>query len=320
MLPMEIFICAVMTCSDNHKLPSLEKVQRPARRGWEGLSSIKKFTHLILLLLLISFTTAAQTKKIRAGFRKMRPDEVVFLNNLHLRMFEAIPHTYKNWGVDELKEKFDINKYWCGIEVDWYECNGVCPNGYGYNDAYSLDCMVDFAMPDDDKGKLFVSAFKSISDYNDAGQIANSLKMSDKAKLSIKIFANMDIGINGAFPVSYCGKTPPAKIALPVPATLAVKGIRSLQCPIMSDGRIDMSGDYYDNATVFLGKPVVNTATVNNDNGLTTTRYAIGFDGAKRSRLIVQNIVVTFKGDSADIDEAIKLIDWKKLYDLVAKQ
>ena len=87
----------------------------------------------------------------------------------------------------------------------------------------------------------------------------------------------------------------------------------------MESGRVSMSGNYYDNAIIFLGKPVIAKKTETTSDGLTDTRYSLGFDRGKIGKLIVQNIAIAIKGDAADIDEAIKLIDWQKLYDLIDK-
>jgi len=87
----------------------------------------------------------------------------------------------------------------------------------------------------------------------------------------------------------------------------------------MDGGTASLHGDYYDTALVYLGQPVVAKKTETTSDGITDTRYELAFDRTKISRLSVQNIAVTFKGDSADIDEAIKLINWQKLSDLIAK-
>ncbi|MEO6849872.1 MAG: hypothetical protein ABI203_08170, partial [Mucilaginibacter sp.] len=72
-------------------------------------------------------------------------------------------------------------------------------------------------------------------------------------------------------------------------------------------------------ALVFLGKPVNYKKTVTTSDGLTADGYSMAYDSRRISRMEVQNIAVEFKGDSADIDEAIKLIDWQKLSSLIEK-
>ena len=176
-------------------------------------------------------------------------------------------------------------------------------------------------MPADQTGNLAAAAFKKITDFNSAGQIAGALKGAAKSKLSIQIIVNVSSGSSGAFLLSYCAKTPPEKIALPVPATLALLGTHSDECPFMSDGRPDMSpGDaYYDNAIIFLGKPVAGQEADDRHDGQVRTKYAIGFDKSKIGVPITQNIVVRIKGDAPDIEAVIKLIDWKNLYYLIEK-
>ena len=276
-------------------------------------------TKLIAIAFLL-FTSALYAQKTAPspGFRMQRPEETAFLNQLHNDLFNALPHTYKDWKTSK-EDTFDALKYWCSDEGSWGKCLGWIPASIGKGDPYSLDWQVEFNMDQSQSAPLMVSAFKMITDYNNGQQIAASLKSTNKTKLVIFIVANIDANSSDVFTLSYCGKTPLQKIDLPVPATLAVKGIRSTDCPIMESGRVSMSGNYYDNALVFLGKPATAKKTVTTDDGITADSYGIAFDKARIGKLVVQNIVVKFKGDSADIDEAIKLIDWQKLSSLIGK-
>jgi len=264
------------------------------------------------------FCLQAQKKDIKPGFRKQTPAETQFLNSLHQSLYAALPHVYKDWKTAP-ENSFDAVKYWCDIPTQWHDCTADIPTSIGHGDPWALNWQVDFTMPDEQSSGLMMAAMKGVTDYTNGQQVATCLKATNKSKLGIFIYANISSGVTGAFPISYCNKTPPLTIPLPVAATLAVKGIRSVDCHIMDGGRVSMSGNYYDNAVVFLGKPVSSKTTSTGSDGLTTSRYAIGFDKTRIGKLIVQNIVVTFKGDSADIDEAIKLIDWQKLSDLIER-
>jgi hypothetical protein len=276
---------------------------------------------IISTLLICFITVALYGQKNKPGFRKQRPAETAFLNMLHKTLFESLPHTYKNWTTGK-EDPFDATKYWCGSggPISWHDCTGDIPTSIGIADPYSLSWQVDFKMPDEEAGGLMSAAVRSIKDFSNGQQIAAALKATNKAKLSIFIVANLFItGTSSANALSYCAKTPLVSITLPVPSTLALKGLRSVDCPIMESGRVSMSGNYYDNAIIFLGKPVIAKKTETTSDGLTATRYSIGFDRAKIGKFIVQNIAITINGDSADIDEAIKLIDWQKLYDVIDK-
>ena len=176
-------------------------------------------------------------------------------------------------------------------------------------------------MPGSQSDALKGSAMATVKDYTNVAQIAGMLKSIAKTKLSIHINANVYAPNSGIFTLVYCPKTPPEAITLPVPATLTLIGIRSDQCPLMSGSRPDMSpGDgYYDDAVVFLGKPVTTKTDDNRHDGRTHTVYGIGFDKSKIGSPVVQNIEVDFKGDADDIRAVVKLIDWQKLYALIAK-
>jgi len=278
---------------------------------------MKKISLLIFFTCSV-FCLQAQKKDTKPGFRKQTPAETQFLNSLHQSLYTSLPHVYKDWKTAP-ENSFDAIKYWCDIPTQWHDCTADIPTSIGHGDPWALNWQVDFTMPDEQSSGLMMAAMKGVTDYTNGQQVATCLKATNKSKLGIFIYANISSGVTGAFPISYCGKTPPVTIPLPVAATLAVKGIRSADCPLMDGGHVSMSGNYYDNAVVFLGKPVSSKTTATGGDGLTTIRYAIGFDKARIGKLVVQNIVVTFKGDSADIDEAIKLIDWQKLSDLIER-
>lgn len=279
---------------------------------------MKRIALFSVLFACLLCNAQAQKKDVKAGFRKQTPAETQFLNSLHQSLYSSLPHVYKDWKTAP-ENSFDAIKYWCDIPTQWHDCTADIPTTIGHGDPWALNWQVDFVMPDEQSSGLMMAAMKGVTDYTNGQQVATCLKATSKSKLGIFIYANVSSGVTGAFPVSYCGKTPPVTILLPVAATLAVKGIRSVDCPVMDGGRVSMSGNYYDNAVVFLGKPVSSKTTSTGSDGLTTTRYAIGFDKTRISKLVVQNVVVTFKGDSADIDEAIKLIDWQKLSDLIER-
>ncbi|MEO6631109.1 MAG: hypothetical protein ABIN13_05280 [Mucilaginibacter sp.] len=281
---------------------------------------MKKIALFSLLFagLFIFGRTQAQNK--RASFRLQRPEETAFMNKLHQELFDALPHTYKNWATGKEDLTFDATKYWCNDPGSWSICNGFILKTIGISDAWTMDWQVDFTMPDAEMAPLVSAAVSNIKDFTNATQVAAAVKSAAKSKLSVFIVANLYItGTQSSTPLSYCAKTPPVPLSIPVPTTLALKGLHSAECPIMDGGTASLHGDYYDNAVVFLGKPVVAQKTETYSDGLNTTRYQIAFDRTKIGGMAVQNIVVTFKGDSADIDEVIKLINWQKLSDLIAK-
>lgn len=243
----------------------------------------------------------------------MRADEIAFYNNIHEVFYSALPHAYKSWKVVEDGKEFDAKKFFCPLNDG---CYGTISVSIGKGDPYSLSYFIDFTMPGDESGLLMATAFSSIKDYTNADQIATALKSTAKSKISIRVFNNID---GGQFPVTYCSKTPPETIKLPVTAGLALKGVRAASCPIMSSGRPDMAGNYYDNAVVFLGKAVAKKTPDERSDGISGAVYAIGFDKSKLDKVITQNIVVTITGDAADIEAIIKLIDWQKLYNAIGK-
>jgi hypothetical protein len=272
-------------------------------------------------LILVSIIVAGLTAQSKAQERPLRQDEIVYYNKLYPALYAAVPHEYKDWKAVGDKKEFDAIKYFCPEVYPGNDCTGKCPVSLGKGDPYSLNYKIEFTMPGNQSGGLMASAFKSITDYNNATQIATALKSTAKSKLTINVFVNMSAGATGAFLLSYCAKNPPEKIALPVPATLALLGIHSEGCPLMSDGRPDMSpGDgYYDGAIIFLGKPVAGQVADDRHDGQARTKYAIAFDKSKIGVPVTQNIVVQIKGDAADVNGAIKLIDWKSLYYLTEK-
>ena len=249
-----------------------------------------------------------------AQFRQLRPEEIAYLDKVHNALYTAIPHTYKDWATSPQDRKFTAVNFWCPDPSEG--CSGTCPASLGVGDPYSLSVTEEFTMPQEQSVKLMSAAYKEIKDFNNAQQVAQALKSTNKSKLKIFIACNISAGNSE---VSYCSKTPPVSIQLPVPATLALKGIRSQECPILESGRPDLKGDYYDNAVIFLGKPVASKNPDDRSDGLSGMEYTIAFDEGKTSKTLTQNIVVTFKGDAADIDEAIRLIDWNKLYALLDK-
>jgi hypothetical protein len=89
----------------------------------------------------------------------------------------------------------------------------------------------------------------------------------------------------------------------------------------MTDGRPDTSpGDgYYDDALIFIGKPVSGQWYDDRHDGQVRTKYSIAFDKTKTGVPVTQNIVIQLKGDAADISTAIREIDWKALYALIGK-
>jgi hypothetical protein len=274
---------------------------------------MKKILLAIITLCVISNTIQAQP---HPGFRKLRPNETAYLNNLYASLYSSIPHSYKNWTVVGDPQTFSISEFWCQDVPDGVDCINDCPESLGKSEPYTLSCYEDFTMDGSESGSLMVAAVSGITDYNNASQIATTLKGTAKSKIAIRIYANLD----GAEQIlSYCGKTPPQQISLPVPAALALKGVRSPACPILSSGRADMSGDYYDNAVIILGKPVVFRKNEHTDDGLSDTRYTPGFDHSKIGTTTTQNIIITIKGDSDDIDAIVGMIDWVKLNNLIGK-
>ena len=273
---------------------------------------------LYTLLLAGLIAAEAQAQDKNSSFRMQRPEETAFLNKLHKDLFDAIPHTYKNWKTDK-EDGFDALKYWCRDETSWAKCSGWILKSIGKGDPYSLDWKVDFNMDESESGPLMASAISMIKDYTNGQQVAAALKSTNKTKLEIFVFANLSANSSQVFKMAYCAKTPLQKIELPVAATLAIKGFKSTGCPIMESGSVSLSANYYDSALVFLGKPATAKTTTHTSDGLTEDGYGIAFDNKKIGSLVVQNIMVQFKGDSADIDEAVKLIDWQKLSSLIEK-
>ncbi|ASU36391.1 hypothetical protein [Mucilaginibacter xinganensis] len=281
---------------------------------------MKRTTLSILLLTGLLITVSVQAQDKSSAFRKQRPEETAFLNKLHNALFYALPHTFRDWTTGKEDTTFDAMKYWCRDPVSWHDCTGDILKTVGLGDPYALDWQVEFTMPEAESGGLMGAAVSGIKDYTNAQQVAAALKSINRTKLKIFIVANLYItGTHSSMALSYCAKTPPVALSIPVPTTLALKGIRSAGCPIMDGGSVSLHGDYYDTALVFLGKPVVAKSTENTNDGLTDTRYELAFNRTKIGRLVVQNIAVQFKGDSADIDEAIKMIDWQKLSDLIER-
>ena len=263
--------------------------------------------------VFLSFIVSAN-----AQFRKMTDAEMAFLNSSHKAMYASLPTAYQDWTSQFNGTNFDAQYYWCAEKEA--KCVGLCPVSMGKGDPWGLDVSVEFKMPQSQSAGLMMPAYKQIKDFNNATQIATALKSMAKTKLTISIFSNVSSGQIGAFLVSSCSKTPAVKLTIPVPTTLALMGIHSVDCPFMDGSRPDMAGDnYYDNAVVFLGKPVSGQYQDDRHDGQTRVRYAIGFDKTKINSLIVQNIVVKFSGDAEDIKAAIKLMDWEKLSALIAK-
>jgi len=276
---------------------------------------MKTSTFVIVLLLTGCLSLRAQNS--HPGFRKITLQEQNYLNSLRKVLYSSIPHSYKNWiSTNDDGKDFDINKYWCQNPMPGDDCTGLCPVSIGIGDPYSLNCIVDYGMSGDESSKLMVASYQMIKDFQNAAQIAAALKSSAASKLTIRIFANIP---GGDFDLSYCGKNPPVPIQLPIPSTLALKGLRSTSCPILQADtkQPDLHGDYYDRAIIFLGKAVATKTADSWSDGLSGTRYTIGFDKGKIGKTITQNIVVTITGDSADIDAAIALIDWKALAALI---
>src|SRR5471030_1514680 len=183
--------------------------------------------------ILICIVIAGFVARSNAQERPLRQDEIVYFNNLHQVLYNAVPHEYKNWKAIGDKKDFDAVKYFCPEVYPGNDCTGKCPVSLGKGDPYSLNYKIEFTMPGSESEGLMAAAFKSITDYNNATQIATALKSTAKSKLTINVFVNISAGATGAFLLSYCSKNPPEKIALPVPATLALLGVHSDGCPLM---------------------------------------------------------------------------------------
>jgi hypothetical protein len=275
---------------------------------------MKRSAAFLLIFSSLYCSSSAQT-------RKLRQDEINFYNNLHQVLYNALPHVYKDWKATGDAKDFDVFKYFCPMVYADNDCTGKTDIALGTKLPHQLSMSVDFAMPRSQSDAMAGSAMSTVTDYNNAAQIAAMLKGLSKRKLSIHINANVYAPGSGVFTLVYCPKTTPEAITLPVPATLALIGIRSADCQLMSGSRPDLSpGDgYYDDAVVFMGKPVTTKTADNRSDGLIRTVFGIGFDKTKIGSPVVQNIEVDFKGDAEDIRAAIKLIDWQKLYALIAK-
>ena len=255
------------------------------------------------------------------GFRKMRPDEVALYTTMHNTLVAAMPQAYQDWkSVSDGSSKYDANRQWADVDPDWGSSYGTCPSNMGVTDGYEISIQDEIKATDDRDAKAAATAMRGLTDYNNPAQVATTLKAASIGKITINIMTNMYAGDKV---LNYCGKNTPTTISLPVPATLALKALHTADCPYMKDGHPDMSPGreaYMDNALIFLGKPVTSKKEDEYDNdGQTRYHYTIGFDKTKIGKAVVQNIVVSIKGDAADIDAVIALIDWQKLYALIAK-
>ncbi len=286
---------------------------------------MKKAIPFLAILFVCFQTSTAQTYKPQNGFRMLRQDEIAYLNNLYQSFYSAIPHEYKDWRGNGDTKEFSAVKHWCNVEPDFDKCTGICPTTLGKVDPYSISLNMDFTMPDQESSGLMIAAYQSITDYTNPVQIAKALKAAAKSKVSIRIYNNIyaaDASFSSnEFGISYCPKIPPVKIQLPINAALAVMGIRSDVCPILDEStkQADMHGNYYDNAFIVLGKPIIKKAEKQYDYGLKSNSYAIAFDNKQIGKLINQNIMIRITGDAADIAAVIKMIDWKKLDSMVSK-
>lgn len=285
---------------------------------------MKKAVVFLSILISCLQVTTAQKNDVSPGFRRMTKNEITYFNNLHDSLYLAIPHEYKDWTANGDSRAFDAAKHWCEDPVDGTDCTGIFPNNIGTTDPYSLSINQDFAMSNQESGNLMVAAMGALKDYNDPVQIATALKSTAKSKITISITNNLSIddveSTSTNLGISYCPKTPPVMIELPIPAALAVKGIRSVACPILGEGKQpDMHANYYDNAFIVLGKTTIRKVEKKYDDGLMANDYDISFDNKKISKLINQNIVIKITGDSDDIDAIINLIDWKMLNSMLAQ-
>jgi hypothetical protein len=269
---------------------------------------------LLLMALQMSVSISAQSK---AGFRKLNPGEAAFLTKVYYIMAGAVPHTFYDWKTDNEEDDFDALKLWSTGPGNAGEHRGDCPISLGKTEPYAVSYTIIFMMPDKQSKAVLLAAYKKITDYNSPSQISGALKSTAVCRLTIDITTN--VMPSAITKMSYCGKTPPARILLPVPAKLALLGRRTDNCPIMAGGKIDMTADYYDTALIFLGKPVVKKPVPQQMPGLVQTGYSAGFDRSQIGHMTIQNMIISIHGDAADINVAIRMIDWKKLYYLVDK-
>ncbi len=266
--------------------------------------------NIVLTLLSICFLTS-----VHAQFRKLRKDEIDYLNKAHLAIWNAIPHEYKDWTPNGDEKAFEAAQHWAGGDEKYF---GTCPVSVGKSEPYNINVFQDFAMSSSESGTIAMESMKKITDYQNGAQIAAALKYSAKTKIQVHVYSNVD---GGAFVIRSCDKVSLVKIELPVKATLAYKAIRSESCPMYESGTktVDMHGDYYDNALIFLGQPVAKKENDDRHDGITRTVYNVGLDKTKLSKPLMQNIIVQITGNSDDIDAVIKAIDWKALNDMIGK-
>jgi hypothetical protein len=269
---------------------------------------MKKVFIVFSVLALFSTTSRAQ-------FRKMTQGEIDYLNKVRQVLYEATPHEYADWkGVGDEKE-FDARTFWCpGGEEN---CIGTCPVSTGKKDPYGMGYAIDFTIPDDQKGGMMAAAMGDLKDYTNVSQVAKVMKAMAKTTLHIQLYVN-DPGTDG-FSIVYCPKTPPVRLNIPVPTASALMGIRSAACPATAAGQPDMHANYYDSAIIVLGKPLVRTKHETGADGMATDRFIEAFDKTRMGALVTQNITVALKGDAKDIQAAIALINWQKLYALLDK-
>jgi hypothetical protein len=270
---------------------------------------MKKTLLLICLLAMLCSPAMAQ-------FRKITQAEIDYLNRVHGLLYDALPHGHLGWKVVEYGKAFDASKYWCSEGEA--QCLGTCPVSLGKKDPYQLDYKVDFTIPDDQKNSLISTGMAQLKDYTNAQQVATFLKSIAKTNLQVWIFTN-DFGATDADLITYCPKTPPVKLNIPVKSVLAVMGLRSDACPLTAGGTPDMHANYTDNAIVVLGKPLLKTRHAIEENGIARDNYTVAFDNTKLNKLVTQNIVVKFIGDAKDIQAAVEAINWQKLSDMLEK-
>src|ERR1700761_2322326 len=145
---------------------------------------MKKIVLLLIAGCCLAFGVNAQT-------RKLRQDEIDYYNKLHAALYNALPHSYKDWKPNGDAQAFDVFKYFCPMVFADNDCTGKCSTTLGTKEAYYLSITSSFAMPNDQKQQLAGAAMASLTSYTDPVQMATALKSTAKSILSIEVMANV---------------------------------------------------------------------------------------------------------------------------------
>ena len=179
---------------------------------------------------------------------------------------------------------------------------------------------VTYKRPAIEVARIKQKGIDEIDDFLNIVAMAKFRKLMAGNQVDVVIAANAGNGAGVAdFTLRYCDKTVPQKLPPPDQASMAVGGLQPCNCPIMNannPGALDFKYEYWDEAVFFFGAGELTNKTVRH-NGWNEDQYFVS--GVPAGNTGCVNLVVIMRGNKENIDDLVKMTNWKALAALAGK-